>query len=167
MVRQILLVLLAVSIRLCIPDAGYGQPHQLTPEQLTDRAAIVAMGTVSQVRAEWNPGRTRIVTRVTVSVDQYLKGGTTQALMTLTVPGGELGEIGEVYSHTARFKEQERVVVFAEPDTGGELHVTAGDQGKVTITEDRLTGRPMAAEGISLEVFTARVRNAAAAVEQR
>jgi hypothetical protein len=167
MLRQTALVLLAVSIRFIMPETGHCQSHPLTPEELTTRAAIVAVGTVSQVRAEWNPGRTRILTHVTVSVDQYLKGGTSQALMNLTVPGGELGEIGEVYSHTARFKEQERVVVFAEPDAGGALRVSAGDQGKITITMDRLTGRPMAAEGVSLEVLAARIRNAAGPAMQR
>ena len=93
----------------------FGQSRILTTNDLTNQADVVAVGKVSAMKSEWNTDKTRIVTRVTVSVHEYLKGGGEQQMSILT-PGGEIGEIGEIYSGTARFTENEEVVVFARKE---------------------------------------------------
>ena len=144
-----------------------GQSKEQTVEQLATRAEIVAVGTVADLRPEWNADRTRISTQVTLRVDQYLKGNVTENTLTLTVPGGEVDDVGETYSHVARFTNNERVVVFADRDARGGYRVTAGDQGKLTVSEDRSTGKQVVTEGLSLDILKARVRNAVRLKEQR
>ncbi len=148
-------------IAAALPVGARGQMPGLTPEELTSRAEVVAVGTVADVAAEWNPDRTRITTVVTISVEQYLKGERSARTMTLAVPGGEIGEVGEVYSHVARFLRNEQVVVFAEPDGRGRYRVSGGDRGKMTVREDPSTRTRVVADGLSLEVLKGRVRTAA------
>ena len=57
-----------------------------------------------------------IRTRVTLSVDQFVKGGSPQNSLTIYIPGGEIDGVGEVYSHMPTFRQNEDVVVFAEKD---------------------------------------------------
>jgi hypothetical protein len=159
---RILLSLLIVALLapVVLPDLGYGQQSALTPEQLTARAELVAVGTVTALHSEWNAEATRIVTRVTLAVEHYLKGNRTENTLTVVVPGGEVGETGESYSHTARFRNSEHVVVFAESDGRGTYRITAGDRGKLSITEDPASRTAVVAEGLSLDVLKSRVRTA-------
>jgi hypothetical protein len=165
--RHLLLLSLAVLCAAVSASPVHSQSRVLTPETLALRADVVALGTVAAVRSEWDAARNRIVSHVTVTVERYVKGGNAQPAITLTVPGGEIGDVGETYSHTARFTESEQVVVFAARDAQGTLRVTGGDRGKVSITEDRMTGKRMAGEGVTLEVFLSRVHSALAAPSQR
>lgn len=101
-----------------------------------------------------------IRTRVTVNVDQYVKGGSAGNALTLYVSGGEVDGVGEVYSDMPRFRAEEEVFVFAKKDARGFYRVAGGDQGKYTILKDEASGRPMVAGRKTLEEFTASVRTA-------
>lgn len=136
---------------------------QTTPpgtEELSRRAEVVVVGTVNRVAAEWNASHTRILTRVTLAVDQVVKGSQTGGTMTLVVPGGEVGAVGEWYSHSPQFKENEDVLVFAEKDAHGMLRVTAGNQGKISLRRDGETGRRVLPNGLPLERMTSQIKDA-------
>ncbi|MFN0158350.1 MAG: hypothetical protein ACKVRP_09810 [Bacteroidota bacterium] len=150
--------LLALAVSLLVFNAGAAQEKTFTPEELTIRAEVVAVGKVTSMRSDWNASRTRIFTDVTISVDEYLKGEQSQTMLTLTVPGGEVGEVGEAYSHVARFQNNEEVVVFVERDTRGVLRLTAGKQSKLTITSNERTGRKMIAGDKTLDMLRSQVR---------
>ena len=154
-------VVSAIGLFYLVPLAGFGQSRSLTVEELTRRAAIAAVGKVTSMRSEWTSDKSRIITRVTVAVDQYLKGTRQDPTLTITVPGGEVEGVGEMYTHMAQFRNNEEVVVFAEQDASGGLRVTGGEQGKLTITTERTTGKRVVAENQLLEVFTTRVLSAA------
>jgi hypothetical protein len=115
------------------------QPSGGIPTDLAGRAEIIAVGKVAAMESHWSEDGGSIVTRVTVNVGEYLKGGGGQALVLVT-PGGEVGGVGEYYSHAARFSRDEEVVVFAERSKLGGFRVTGGDRGKLTITTDAGTG---------------------------
>jgi len=153
---------LATLVVVAIPSfqTALGQTKELSPEQLTERAEIVAVGRVASLRSEWSSDRKRITTQVTVVVSEYLKGGQQQTTMTIVVPGGEVDGVGETYSHVARFRTNEDVVVFAERDARGNLRVTGGEQGKYSITGDGPLGRKMVTEESSLEELQVRVQRA-------
>lgn len=155
------LLLLAIAATCVASHVASSQSKAISTEELTRRADIVAVGKVSSQRSEWNSDRTRIITHVTVAIDQYLKGNQGQGTLTVTVPGGEVGGVGEVYSHAAKFQNNEAVVVFAERDQRGALRVTAGEQGKLTITTEKVTGKRLVGDAQLLEVFTSRVKSAA------
>ena len=144
-----------------------GQSKEQTVEQLATRAEIVAVGTVADLRSDWNADRTRISTQVTLRVDQYLKGGNTGNILTLTVPGGEVDDVGETYSHVPRFSQNEAVVVFAQADKGGMLRVTGGEQGKISVRRDERSGRMLVGQGEVLEAFTTRIKNALKSRQQK
>jgi hypothetical protein len=135
--------------------------HQ-TPsaEELTGGADVVVVGKVSGVKAAWTGDRSRIVTRVTLVVDQTLKGTGGQGSVTIESPGGEVGGVGEWYSHTAQFKKDEDVLVFAKKDRQGILRVSGGNNGKLTIRKDEQTGTRMVGDGLTLERFADRVKQA-------
>jgi hypothetical protein len=134
--RQLLWIA-AVS---CMTVVGVrSQPSGGVPTDLTQRAEIIAVGKIASLEPQWSEDGGSIVTRVTLKVGEYLKGTGGQALVLVT-PGGEVGGVGEYYSHAARFSRDEEVVVFAERNMQGGYRVTGGHRGKLTITSDAGTG---------------------------
>jgi hypothetical protein len=132
-----------------------------TTDELAKRAEVVAVGKMTGLVSEWNETRTMIRTRVTVTVDQYVKGGVSANTLTIYVPGGEVGGVGEVYSDMPIFRRDEDVVVFAERDKQNRYRVTAGPQGKLTLKRDAITGKVMVSAGRSLDELTKEVKRAA------
>jgi hypothetical protein len=117
----------------------------------------VAVGKVKELKSEWGSKKDAIVTRVTVAVDEYLKGGAGQTL-TILVPGGEVDGVGEWYSHTAYFKQDEEVVLFAKKRGSSQFHTTGGDAGRLVITKDPQSGARVVAGGATLDEFRTRVK---------
>lgn len=157
--RALLALLAGLVAGTTLPEAARCQPTAVEREELARRADVIVVGKVTAINSEWNSNRTRIQSRVTLSVDQHIKGEESGTSVTILTLGGEVDGVGEVYSHTARFKEDERVVVFAGKDRQGVLRVIGGDDGKLTVTKEEGTGRQFVADNESLEVFTARLRS--------
>lgn len=147
----------AFILILIVPTTVRSQTRSLGTDELTKRSEIVAHGRVKEMKSQWEGNKERIVTRVTMAVGEYLKGGA-GSVMTITSPGGEVDGVGEWYSHTARFAKDEEVVVFAEKDKKGNLRVTGGNEGKISIKKDASSGLPRVSEGVSLDDFKARIK---------
>jgi hypothetical protein len=160
--RSICIVILGV---LFLFTSGAAQTRPAKMDDMAVRAKVVAVGTVSQLQSEWDASKTRIQTRVTMSVDQYVKGGEVGKSLTLYVPGGEIGEVGELYSHMPVFKKGEAVVVFVEKDKQGHYRVSGGNEGKYTIERDEKSGRLLVAGRYSIEEFAGAVRKAVQTVK--
>ena len=137
----------------------HSQSKPVTIEELAKESEVVAVGKVTGMRGEWDQNKTRIVTRVTVAVSEYLKGNV-GAVMTITSPGGEVDGVGEWYSHTARFKKDEDVVVFAEKDKKGNFRVAGGELGKLVVKKDAQTSIERVSPQMTLDDFKARVKHA-------
>lgn len=135
----------------------FAQSERIPEEVLAKRAQIIAVGKVLSTRAQWEENKSRIVTYVTVSVDQYLKG-TAERTITIASPGGEVDGVGELYSHTVDFSNNEEVVVFAEKEKQGRYRVSGGQQGKLTVTRDKLSGKVLVGNTRTLDDFSARIR---------
>lgn len=161
----------AVLFVCSVASAGYcyalGQHVSDVDEQLVRRAETVVVGRVAQQHSQWNSDRTRIVTQVTVTVDEVLKGDPNQRSLVVSVPGGEIDGVGELYTHTPRFRVSEAVVLFVERDPAGVLRVAGGEKGKVTISRDQLTGRNVIGENQMLEVLTTRIKSVVKYQEHR
>ena len=154
--RFLPLILAAIQI---LAWQAYTQSRANDADELTNRAGVVAVGKVTSLRSEWSDDRRRIVTRATVAVDEYLKGEQPQRSLVITIPGGEIDGVGEIYSHTARFKKDEQIVVFAVADNQGRLKVVGGDEGKMTVARDETTGLQMVADKEPLSAFTSRLKS--------
>ncbi len=153
--------LLVAGTILCgtVSERVEAQSRAISTDELVRASEIVARGKVREMKAEWDESRSRIRTRITLSVDEYLKGGG-GGTMELFVPGGEIGPVGEVYSHVARFARDEDVVVFAHKDGKGRYRVSGGSQGKYTVTQDERSGKRIVAHYWPLDDFRARIRKA-------
>ncbi len=155
-------VLVPVLLLLTSLSMGFAQQKALKIDELAKQAEVVAVGRVTDLKSEWADGQSQIITRVTLAVDEYLKGGRDAAsVVTIVTLGGEIGEVGELYTHVPSFRPNENVVVFLEKTDVAEFVVTGGTQGKYNIERDPRTGRAIVAGQQPLEDFTAAVRRAA------
>jgi len=136
------------------------QVEHKSMDELTRQADVVVVGKVASIKAGWNKEKTRILTTVSIEVDETLKGKGGDGTATIQTPGGEVDGVGELYSHTAKFVKNEDVVVFAEKDKKGDLRVTGGSEGKIAIRKDASSGLRRVSEGMSLDELKARVKNA-------
>lgn len=135
----------------------FSQSGKIPEDVLARRAEIVAVGKVVSSRSQWEGNRSRIVTYVTVSVDQYLKGAAGSTI-TIVAPGGEVDGVGELYSHSVAFAGDEEVVVFAEKWKQGHYRITGGPQGKLRVTRDRVSGKALVGENRTLQDFSDGIR---------
>ena len=158
--RSLLLHRIALLL-LVTTSAALGQERTLSTEQLTTGSDGVVVGKVAGMKSAWTADRSRIVTTVSISVDEQLKGTASGSTLSVVVPGGEVDGVGEWYSHSARFRRDEEVVVFARKDREGTLRVAGGSQGKVSVTRDTGKGQPRVDGQGTLQEFTATVRKAA------
>jgi hypothetical protein len=147
------------------PIIAFSQSQSVKTEDLIKNSDVIVVGKVGRMVSEWNEDKSRILTRVTISVDQTLKGPGTDNAVTVTIPGGEVDGIGEWYSHTARFADQEDVVVFAERDKKGRFRVSGGEQGKISVQRDKATGALMIPNFGPLDQFTGQVQSVVKAQE--
>jgi hypothetical protein len=153
--RAILFPALSVLLlSLALQTSSQSQSRLVSTEDLARQAEVVAVGKVTALRPEWNEAHTMIRTRVTISVNEYVKGGSSAPTFTLYVPGGEVGGVGELYSDMATFRQDENVVVFAQKDKQGRYRISDGFQGKMTIVKDQITGKLMVAGGKTLDELT-------------
>ncbi len=140
------------------PASLRAQSIEKTSERLVREADVIAVGKVTTVKSEWNETRSMIRTRVTVTIDQTLKGGNTAKTITILVPGGEVDGVGEWYSHTARFVEDEDVVLFAQKNERGGFRVAGGEEGKIAVTRDEVTGARVIPNFGQLDRFTNQIQ---------
>ncbi len=102
--------------------------------ELTKQSDLVFVGKVKEVQSEWNKDHTRIYSRITLKVDQLVKGNSQGNEVSFLQPGGEVGTVGEVYSDIPRFKDDENVLLFLEKTKyGANYMVTGGMEGKFPV----------------------------------
>ena len=121
--------------------------EKLGLEDLTLAADCILVGTVEDIKSEWNRDRTIIYTHVKFSVENSIKGCLDQIEVTIRVPGGIVGEIAMQASTAPTFENEEKVLLFleAEEDT---FRILGGFQGKLIIEDETVLG-----PGVSLSDF--------------
>ena len=151
-------LVIILFLAMVLHSSAIAQSGTTSIADLANQSDVVIVGKVSTLNSEWSADRTRIQTRVVVSVSQVLKGQGTGAAVTIVTPGGEVDGVGELYSEMPSFKKEEDVLLFARKDSHGDLRVTAGQEGKLTLQKDQITGKMMAAGKESLDDITATLR---------
>jgi hypothetical protein len=92
--------------------------------QRVDLSEKVFRGQVVQVKSYWNPEKTRIYTDVTVSIDEHIKGDGLSEI-TITIPGGTVGDDTQWVSDTPQFEGGDYAVILLESSA----RVTGGPDG--------------------------------------
>jgi hypothetical protein len=128
----------------------YPQEINSTFEKLSKDAEIILTGKVIQQKSNWTEDKSSIYTAVTIQVEEYLKGSNENTIV-VTHPGGEVGEVGEMYTHMPKFKNDEEILLFAvknkKENTFKVLH---GENGKVTLIKDDVTGEKTTSSSIKI-----------------
>ena len=138
---------------------AFAQMGQSELKILSENADVIVTGKVIQQNSSWNENKTRIFTRATIQVEETLKGSGLNSVV-VSYPGGEVGDIGEMYTHTPKFENNEEVLVFLKKDqTGSSYKVVNGEDGKLTVTTDAKTGEKITAQNVKVNTLTAQIKN--------
>lgn len=130
-------------------EQAAGQIQALTLEEMSRTATSIVLGTTVKHESVWDDSRTRILTEVTVRVEEHLKGEPSTETV-ITVPGGRLGNMIYEVSDMPVFYEGEEVLLFAWQHPTGKNLVLGGEQGKLDVVEDVATGRRTVRGGAGL-----------------
>ena len=132
--------------------SGIAQEESAVIKNLSKKADLILTGKVTQIESNWNESKTRIYTTTTVEVEEFLKGTNNTDFVEITTPGGEVGEIGEIYTHMPRFTDDEELLVFLKKDEGNnQLTVLNGQEGKITVFEDADTREKVTATNLPIK----------------
>jgi len=109
--------------------------------QLVASSSSVVRGQVTGLNSHWTSDHTNIVTDVTFRVDEDWVGaiqpGTT---LTLTVMGGEVGEVGQRTEHQPVFSKDQFAVLFLAESPSARLVINYDEQGAYTVEGDQTIG---------------------------
>jgi hypothetical protein len=145
--RFVLLLFIFLGFQL----SSIAQDKQSVIKQLSKKADVILTGKVTQKKSSWNDSKTRIYTKTTVQVEEYLKGNTRENSIEITYPGGEVGDVGEIYTHMPRFENNEEVLVFLKKDKKNDgYQVLFGEEGKITMINDEKTNKKVTASNLPI-----------------
>lgn len=111
----------------------------ITDESLVDDSALVVLGAVLRIESVELAG-SRFVTRITLAVEQTLKGNVDGDEVVITEPGGDVGGRGAWIFGAPEFTVGERVVVFLSRAPDGTLATNGLGLGKYGVEADGLGG---------------------------
>lgn len=102
----------AVLLTTCLlPSAGHAAMVRRSLEQLSQEADTIVIGTIARQVSSWNNEGTRIVTDVTVTVEESIKGHPAVEL-TFRVAGGSVAGLAMRTSNDPAFKNGDRLILF-------------------------------------------------------
>lgn len=132
--------LLVLGLLTIIPEL-YGQQKETEMRALTESSDLIVVGKVLNTKAEWGVDKKRIYTDVTIEVDEYLKGRESESTITVRHPGGEVGDVGELYTHMPSFKKEEEMLLFViKNNNDRKYRVYDGVNGKIEIIKNEASG---------------------------
>lgn len=99
-------------------------------ENLTMRADIIIIGTVTEIKSQWNKDKTRIWSFVKINFEENIKGNNIQDEVTIRVLGGEIDGIGMKVSNSPEFELKQRFLCFLQKDTNNTFAVVGWEAGK-------------------------------------
>jgi len=153
-------LLSAVLILIGFSITSFAQLNSSEIKVLSEKADVILTGKVTQQASSWNENKTRIYTRTTIQVEDYLKGNHNGNTITVTSPGGEVGDIGEKYSHMPSFDNNEELLVFLKKDTKStDYHVLNGEDGKINLITDPKTGETVTASNVKINAIKAQIKS--------
>ena len=140
--------------------ASFAQSTSSEVESMSKNADVIITGKVAEQNASWNENKTRIYTQATIQVEEYLKGSNNGNSLVITYPGGEVGEIGEMYSHMPRFEDNEEILVFLKKDKNTtDYKVYNGENGKMSVISDPQTGEKITTSNVKINSLKAQIKS--------
>ena len=141
-------------------STAFAQLTSSEVKSMSKNADLIITGKIVEQNSNWNENKTRIYTQATIQVEEYLKGNNNSGPVTVSYLGGEVGEVGEMYSHMPRFEDQEEVLVFLKKDeknTG--YKVFNGENGKISVINDPKTGEKVTTSNVKINSIKAQIKS--------
>lgn len=108
---------------------------KLETKDLTDQAEAVVLGTVTETKAQWNEGKTKIVTLTTVKIAETIKGDLKGEIQVRTL-GGEVDGLAQLVPGMPKFKKEQEIVIFLKNEDKA-WHVVGMGQGKYEVVREK------------------------------
>jgi len=141
-------------------SASFTQTITSDVESMSKNADLIITGKVVEQNSSWNENNTRIYTQATIQVEEYLKGNNNSGPVIVSYPGGEVGEVGELYSHMPRFENNEEVLVFLKKDDKStNFKVVNGEEGKINVVTDPKTGEKVTTSNVKINSIKAQIKS--------
>lgn len=138
----------------------FAQQEAVDLKKLTNNSDIIITGKVTKQTSNWNEDKSRIYTMATVQVNDYIKGIGNGNTINIKYLGGEVGEVGELYSHMPRFEDNEEVLVFLKKDVNNtDYKVSNGENGKISLITDPRTGELMTNSNVRVSSLKRQIKN--------
>ena len=154
-IRLFLLMLFFAGLTL----TSFAKDEASKIQKLAKGADVIVTGKVKEKKSGWNENKTRIYTRATLDVDEYLKGKNDGNSVEITYPGGEVGEVGELYTHMPRFEENEEVLVFLKKDQKNKGYkVMDGEAGKIKVLSNPKTKEKVTSSNRSIKELKTEIK---------
>jgi hypothetical protein len=149
----------AVFFVLSFQITGLSQSYQAEVKALSKGADVVLTGKVTKQQSEWAQNKSRIITKTTIQVNEYIKGNGSNGSIVVNHPGGEVDGVGELYSHMPEFQNDEEVLLFLKKDNkSNDYKVFAGEDGKISLLKDK-SGELMTSSRIPLSSLKAQIKS--------
>ena len=75
-------------------------------------------------------------------------------------PGGEVGDVGELYTHMPTFEKNEEVLVFLKKEKNTNTYkVLNGQEGKLTVIEDSQTGEKITSSNFRVTQLKSQIKS--------
>jgi len=154
-IRFFFLILISIGIHLTV----FAQEEASKIKRLSQEADVIVSGKVTEKESSWNKSKTRIYTRTIVQVDESLKGTNNESSVEIISPGGEVGEVGELYSHMPTFKDDEEVLVFLKiNEKNKDYKVLNGEEGKITVIKDSNSNEKVTGSRVLLKDLKSQIK---------
>ena len=155
--RLLIYMLMIFSVLLTISIAK-NETSRLA--KLSKGADIIVTGKVMEKKSSWNENKTRIYTRATLKVDEFIKGKGNGNSVDILYPGGEVDDVGEIYTHMPTFEQDEEVLVFLKKDDKqNNYRVFQGEEGKIKVINDPERKEKVNGENQSIKALKTEIRN--------
>ncbi len=150
----------AMIVVISFYGTSYAQLASSEVETMSKNADVIITGKVTQQNSSWNENKTRIYTQATIQVEEYLKGNSNGSSLIVIYPGGEVGDVGEMYSHMPKFQDDEEVLVFLKKDEKtSNYKVFNGEEGKINVIMDPKTGEKVTTSNVQINSLKAQIKS--------
>jgi hypothetical protein len=133
-------VLCALCAFALAPPTSHALMTKATVAELTAGSTDIVRGRVQTVVSQWENGAKTIATYASISVEERLKGDGPD-VVTVRVPGGQVGDVGLWVEDTPVFAEGQEVIIFLEATDDLSFMQVRGDfQGEFTVEDGKVFG---------------------------
>ena len=129
-----LVILIFLSLSFSVVQA---QMVKVEMEEISVNSHSIIKGVVSKKWSEYDTNGKDIITIVEFNISETIKGPSSE-IQRVVIPGGVVGNVGMMVSHTPKFHLGEQVIVFITNDYKGRPTVTEWIQGKFEIINNNI-----------------------------